>query len=80
MNGVTGSVLQILRHLESRGHDAHVIAPAAVGIPETVDGARIEAIPSHAQPGYRNVRVGTKTAHPGAASQRRIQPDVVHLA
>ncbi|WP_350352525.1 GDSL-type esterase/lipase family protein [Microbacterium sp. A8/3-1] len=80
MNGVTGSVLQILRHLESRGHDAHVIAPAAVGIPETVDGARIEAIPSLALPGYRNVRVGTSTAHRVAAALRRFQPDVVHLA
>ncbi|WP_435744262.1 GDSL-type esterase/lipase family protein [Microbacterium sp. PMB16] len=80
MNGVTGSVLQILRHLENRGHDAHVIAPTAVGIPDEVSGARIEAIPSLALPGYRNVRVGTSTAHRVAGSLRRFQPDVVHLA
>ncbi|MFK3679420.1 GDSL-type esterase/lipase family protein [Microbacterium sp. NPDC090218] len=80
MNGVTGSVLQILRHLEQRGHDAHVVAPAAVGIPDQVSGARIEAIPSLALPGYRNVRVGTSGAHRLASSLRRFRPDVVHLA
>ncbi|PRB64974.1 GDSL-type esterase/lipase family protein [Microbacterium sp. MYb45] len=80
MNGVTGSVLQILRHLEQHGHDAHVIAPAAVGIPGEVDGVSIEAIPSLALPGYHNVRVGTSGAPRIAASLRRFQPDVVHLA
>lgn len=80
MNGVTGSVLQILRHLEQRGHDAHVVAPAAVGMPEAVSGAPIDAIPSLALPGYRNVRVGTSSANRVAASLRRFQPDVVHLA
>lgn len=80
MNGVTGSVLQILRHLERTGHDAHVIAPVADGIPTEVSGAVIEPIPSLALPGYRNVRVGTSPAHRVAASLRRFQPDVVHLA
>ncbi|MEV4667077.1 GDSL-type esterase/lipase family protein [Microbacterium sp. LWO12-1.2] len=80
MNGVTGSVLQILRHLERSGHEAHVIAPAAAGIPSSVSGAAIEPIPSLALPGYRNVRVGTSPAHRVAASLRRFQPDVVHLA
>ncbi|WEK59575.1 MAG: GDSL-type esterase/lipase family protein [Candidatus Microbacterium colombiense] len=80
MNGVTGSVLQILRHLERTGHDAHVVAPAAYGIPTSVSGAAIEPIPSLALPGYRNVRVGTSPAHRVAASLRRFEPDVVHLA
>ncbi|MEU4016072.1 GDSL-type esterase/lipase family protein [Microbacterium sp. NPDC028030] len=80
MNGVTGSVLQILRHLEHAGHDAHVIAPAADGIPAQVDGALIEAIPSLPLPGYRNVRVGTSGVHRIASSLQRFQPDVVHLA
>ncbi|MFJ4224846.1 GDSL-type esterase/lipase family protein [Microbacterium sp. NPDC089695] len=80
MNGVTGSVLQILKHLERTGHEAHVIAPSAVGIPTEIDGARIEAIPSVPLPGYRNVRVGTSPAHRVAASLRRFRPDVVHLA
>lgn len=80
MNGVTGSVLQILRHLEQQGHDAHVIAPAAEGAPAEMNGAPIEAIPSLALPGYRNVRVGTSGVPRIAASLRRFQPDVVHLA
>lgn len=80
MNGVTGSVLQILRHLERTGHDAHVIAPDALGIPSNVHGAEVETIPSVALPGYRNVRVGTSPAHRVAASLRRFDADVVHLA
>lgn len=80
MNGVTGSVLQILRHLERGGHAAHVIAPAAAGIPEAVSGARIEAVPSVALPGYRNVRVGASTTGRVATALRRFAPDVVHLA
>ncbi|TFB17807.1 glycosyltransferase [Microbacterium sp. 3H14] len=80
MNGVTGSVLQILRHLEQRGHQAHVVAPAAVGVPEQVDGAPIEAIPSLGLPGYPDVRVGTSGAQRIASSLRGFAPDVVHLA
>ena len=80
MNGVTGSVLQILKHLERTGHDTHVIAPDAAGMPTSLHGADVEAIPSFALPGYRNVRVGTSPAHRVAASLRRFRPDVVHLA
>ena len=80
MNGVTGSVLQILRHLEQRGHDAHVVAPAAIGIPAEISGAPIVGVPSLALPGYRNVRVGTSTANRVAASLRGFRPDIVHLA
>lgn len=80
MNGVTGSVLQILRHLERRGHEAHVIAPAADGMPDTLHGARVEAVPSLPLPGYRNVRVGTSPASRVALALQRFEPDVVHLA
>lgn len=80
MNGVTGSVLQILRHLERTGHEAHVLAPAATGMPREMHGAPVEAVPSLALPGYRNVRVGTSPAHRVASSLRRFRPDVVHLA
>ncbi|MGF6821377.1 phosphatidylinositol alpha 1,6-mannosyltransferase [Microbacterium sp. ZKA21] len=80
MNGVTGSVLQILRHLEREGHSAHVLAPDAVGIPASLFGARVEPVPSLALPGYRNVRVGAATAHRVAASLHQFRPDVVHLA
>lgn len=80
MNGVTGSVLQILRHLERAGHEAHVIAPDAVGIPVRAHGAPIEPVASLALPGYRNVRVGAATTHRVASSLARFRPDVVHLA
>ncbi|MCI1017818.1 glycosyltransferase [Microbacterium sp. C5A9] len=80
MNGVTGSVLQILKHLERTGHEAHVIAPHADGIPAHMHGATVEAIPSLPLPGYRNVRVGTSPAFRVAASLHRFGPDVVHLA
>ena len=80
MNGVTGSVLQILKHLERTGHEAHVIAPDAVGMPAEISGAVVEPIPSLPLPGYRNVRVGTSPAHRVATSLRGFQPDVVHLA
>ncbi|WP_260857461.1 GDSL-type esterase/lipase family protein [Microbacterium sp. 1.5R] len=80
MNGVTGSVLQILRHLERTGHEAHVLAPDAVGIPTEMSGAPVHAMPSVPLPGYPTVRVGTSPAHRVAASLRRFQPDVVHLA
>lgn len=80
MNGVTGSVLQILRHLERSGHEAHVIAPDTVGIPTAVHGASIEPVTSLALPGYRNVRVGAATAQRVAMSLKKFHPDVVHLA
>ena len=80
MNGVTGSVLQILRHLERTGHQAHVIAPGAVGIPSALHGAHVEPVPSVPVPGYRNVRVGTSSVRHVAASLRAFEPDVVHLA
>lgn len=80
MNGVTGSVLQILRHLERSSHDAHVIAPAARGMPAQVGSARIESMPSLPLPGYRNVRVGASTTARMTASLARFRPDVVHLA
>ncbi|WP_259614011.1 GDSL-type esterase/lipase family protein [Microbacterium paraoxydans] len=80
MNGVTGSVMQILRHLERRGHEAHVLAPDAAGIPERMHGARIAAIPSVPLPGYRDVRVGAATTRRIGAALDRFGPDVVHLA
>jgi phosphatidylinositol alpha 1,6-mannosyltransferase len=73
-------VLQILRHLERTGHEAHVIAPAASGMPRDLHGAQVDPIPSVALPGYRDVRVGTSSSSRVASALRRFQPDVVHLA
>ncbi|GAA2892821.1 glycosyltransferase [Microbacterium esteraromaticum] len=80
MNGVTGSVLQILRHLDRSGHQAHVIAPAAPDAPMRTGAARIETVASVPLPGYRNVRVGVASTRQVREGLRRFQPDVVHLA
>ena len=80
MNGVTGSILHILRHLERRGHEAIVLAPHAAGMPAQAHGAAVEGVPSMALPGYRDVRVGSASAHRVAVSLERFAPDVVHLA
>lgn len=80
MNGVTGSVLHILRHLERTGHQAHVIAPAAPGTPKRSGAARVETVASVPLPGYRNVRVGLASTGDVRTALRRFEPDVVHLA
>ncbi|WP_309065255.1 glycosyltransferase [Microbacterium sp.] len=80
MNGVTGSVLHILRHLERAGHDAHVIAPAARDMPVRSGAARVEPVASLPLPGYRHVRVGTSSTNRVTEALRRFEPDVVHLA
>lgn len=80
LNGVTGSVIQVLRHLERRGHEATVIAPSAAGIPAAVHGARIQGVPSMPLPGYHDVRVGAAGWRRIAATLAGFTPDVVHLA
>lgn len=80
MNGVTGSILHILKHLERRGHEALVLAPRAAGMPHEVHGAPVEAVSSMPLPGYPDVRVGAVTAHRVAVSLTAFAPDVVHLA
>ncbi|MDR2998701.1 MAG: glycosyltransferase, partial [Microbacterium sp.] len=80
MNGVTGSVLQILRHLERTGHEARVIAPADRELPAVVGAAEVVSVPSLALPGYRSVRVGASGTGRIASALESFDPDVVHLA
>ncbi|MBY6060846.1 glycosyltransferase [Microbacterium esteraromaticum] len=80
MNGVTGSVLQILTHLERNGYETQVLAPAAAGMPDAVHGAPVHALPSLPLPGYRDVRVATASGHRVENALRRFRPDVIHLA
>ncbi|MEV7620502.1 glycosyltransferase [Microbacterium sp. NPDC089321] len=80
INGVTGSVLQILRHLDRSGHQVHVIAPAAPDAPRRTGAARVETVASVPLPGYRNVRVGVASTRQVREGLRRFRPDVVHLA
>ncbi|HET8878422.1 MAG TPA: glycosyltransferase family 1 protein [Arthrobacter sp.] len=82
MNGVTHSILRVLEHLQSRGDEVLVIAPASqdAAVPAEVFGARIHRLPAVPLAGYTNVRV----ALGGVARVKRIlagyAPDVVHLA
>ncbi|WP_375384926.1 glycosyltransferase [uncultured Microbacterium sp.] len=79
MNGVTGSVLQVLRHLEREGHEALVIAPG-VGDGAIVHGARTSMLRSVPLPSYPEVRVAfARTAYLGRVL-REFRPDVIHLA
>ena len=77
MNGVTGSVLQIRDHLERRGHDVFVIAPAAgrreLGMPG-------RAVPSVPLPRYPAVRLAVPPVASLARDLARFDADVVHLA
>jgi len=84
MNGVVNSVLQILRHLESLGHETLVIAPRSArgdGVSEqSLYGAETALLPSVPLPGYPEVRVIVATVTRLEGILRSYQPDVVHLA
>lgn len=75
-NGVTGSVLQSVRHLTALGHETLVIAPGARRTP--ADGATF--LPSIPLPGYPQVRVALARAGRVTGILRDFAPDVVHLA
>ncbi|HEY9366199.1 MAG TPA: glycosyltransferase [Agromyces sp.] len=80
MNGVTHSLLQALRHLERRGHEALVIAPRSGPIDHTLYGARAVLLPSVPLPSYPDVRVTLAGAHRLAEVMRAHRADIVHLA
>lgn len=80
MNGVTHSVLQMIRHLESRGHDTLVIAPDAGGKGERAPHGQTRLLPSLPMPSYPDVRVSYPTTARLARVLREFHPDVVHLA
>ena len=77
MNGVTGSVLHAVRHLEERGHETVVIAPGAPGATSGPDATLLPSVPL---PGYPQVRVALAGAGRVAGLLRAFEPDVVHLA
>ena len=73
MNGVTNSILQVLRHLRERGDEAMVVAPAASWsagwtqragageAPREVEGFPVRTLPSVPLTGYASVRVAAGT-------------------
>ncbi|MDY0909219.1 glycosyltransferase [Microbacterium sp. CFBP9034] len=80
MNGVTGSVLQVLRHLASEGHQTLVVAPRAGEVDGDLHGARAELLRSVPLPSYPDVRIVFARAARLTAILREFRPDVVHLA
>src|SRR5674476_1409714 len=78
VNGVTGSVLQVLRHLRRTGHEAMVIAPGDP--PRTCEGFDVVALPSVGFPGYPQVRVPMVVTSRLVLEFERFAPDVIHLA
>ncbi|MBU4465552.1 MAG: glycosyltransferase [Actinobacteria bacterium] len=80
MNGVTNSVLQVLRHLDAAGHETLVIAPRAPGPASEPVTERTELLRSVPLPSYPQVRVVFARAARLTAILREFRPDVVHLA
>lgn len=80
MNGVTHSMLQVLRHLERRGHEALVVAPRSGPIDRSLYGARAVLLPSMPLPSYPDVRVTLATTQRLSALLREHRADVMHLA
>ncbi|MEO3937018.1 glycosyltransferase family 1 protein [Dermatophilaceae bacterium Soc4.6] len=78
VNGVTRSVIQVLRHLVTAGHEAHVLTPGDP--PLSCEGVPVTGLPSLALPGYPQVRVSLATATRVGRELTRLRPDVVHLA
>jgi len=78
INGVTGSVLQVLKHLNRSGHEAKVIAPG--DSPRSCEGFEVVALPSVGFPGYPQVRVPMVVAHRLVREFEQFVPDVIHLA
>lgn len=77
MNGVTGSVSRLVRHLEARGHEALIVTPGEG--PDTYSRTSIARVPGRRLPGYPTLQVGTgRRQLPGLL--RAFDPDVVHLA
>jgi phosphatidylinositol alpha 1,6-mannosyltransferase len=78
INGVTGSVLQVLKHLRATGHEALVLA--AGDPPRTCEGFDVVALPSVGFPGYPQVRVPVVVAGKLIRELAGFAPDVIHLA
>ena len=77
VNGVTNSVLRILEHLRTEGHQALVIAPESSGGITEYAGFRVKRVPSLEMKGLLPVGFPQKTIEPLIDG---FNPDVVHLA
>lgn len=78
VNGVTNSVLRVVEHLRTGGHDVMIIAPGLAG-PAEYRGAPVVRIPAVDLPVVNSLPIGlpTRTVLTAMAA---FGPDVVHLA
>jgi len=76
VNGVTNSVLRVLEHLRSKGHQGLVVAP---GADTHYAGARVVGVPAVELPVVNSMPVGVPSGRVLPAL-RAFRPDVVHLA
>ncbi|MEU5691510.1 glycosyltransferase family 1 protein [Actinosynnema sp. NPDC020468] len=77
VNGVTNSVLRVLEHLRSTGHQALVVAPGAGD--DHHHGTEVVRLPAVDLPRFSSLPVGVPTRKVLSALTS-FQPDVVHLA
>ena len=77
INGVTGSVLQVLGHLNRTGHQAMIMAPG--NPPPTCEGFEVVALPSVGFPGYPQVRVPMVAGGRLVRELSQFGPDVTFL-
>ena len=77
VNGVTNSVLRVLEHLRTEGHQALVIAPESSGGITEYAGFRVKRVPSLEMKGLLPVGFPQKAIEPLIDG---FNPDVVHLA
>ncbi|MFZ8877491.1 MAG: glycosyltransferase family 4 protein [Ilumatobacteraceae bacterium] len=77
VNGVTNSVLRVINHLRSHGHQPVVIAPGP-GATE-VDGIPVIRLKSVDLPRYDDVRIALPR-YRLSSILREVRPDVVHVA
>jgi len=81
INGVTNSVLRVVEHLTTNGHEPLVIAPESDGAPRDYQGTRIKRVP--AIPLNSILKIGMPIALPSRKLEYLLDgfaPDIVHLA
>ncbi len=79
INGVTNSVLRMVRHLRARGHVVEVVAPAP-GPDRTVGDVPVTRVPGATIPFYGSMTFGLAGSRAVDELLERFRPDVVHLA
>lgn len=77
VNGVTNSVLRVLDHLATSGHQAAVVAPTG---PDSYAGFPVLHTRGATMPFYRGFRVGLEARRRFREVMAWFEPDVVHVA